>query len=159
MRSTYSVIFFDLITLNLVSANVLKASNPNCNGNRCDKVALKAICIKNVKFKIIKIRTCMFCCEYIGYYYYSQKLNWAAQNLQLGHMQLVGHGLDITGVNRQGCQVHIWATIDNMLVKIMPNKLNFTVYEWANWVSIVKRQWLQNRLLFFVFETLFNSHV
>jgi len=31
--------------------------NPNCNGNRRDKVALKTTCIKNVKFKIIKIRT------------------------------------------------------------------------------------------------------
>jgi len=32
-------------------------SNPNCNGNRRDKVSLKTPCIKNVKFKIIKIRT------------------------------------------------------------------------------------------------------
>jgi len=32
-------------------------SNPSCNGNRRDKVALRTTCIKNVKFKIIKIRT------------------------------------------------------------------------------------------------------
>jgi len=32
-----------------------KRSNPSCSGNRCDKVALKTTCIKNVKFKIIKI--------------------------------------------------------------------------------------------------------
>jgi len=34
-----------------------KRSNPNCNGNSPDKVALRTTYIKNVKFKIIKIRT------------------------------------------------------------------------------------------------------
>jgi len=47
----------------------------NCNGNRRDKVALRTTCIKNVKFKIIEIRTG---CEYVGYFYYSVNLNWAA---------------------------------------------------------------------------------
>jgi len=59
-------------------------------------VALKTTSIKNVKFKIIKIRTG---CQYMGYfYYYSEKLNWAAQNLRLGHMRPVGRGLDIAGL-------------------------------------------------------------
>ena len=53
-----------------------KRSNPHCNGNRCDKVALKTNCIKNVRFRIIKIRTG---CQYIGYIYYSENLNRAAK--------------------------------------------------------------------------------
>jgi len=40
-------------------------------------VALKTNCIKNVKFRIIKIRTG---CQHMGYIYYSQNLNWAAKN-------------------------------------------------------------------------------
>jgi len=35
----------------------LKCSNPNCNNNRRDTVALSTTCIKNVKLKIIKIKT------------------------------------------------------------------------------------------------------
>jgi len=52
-----------------------KRWNPNCNGNRRDKVALKTTCIKNIKFKIIKIRTGS---QYIGYFCCSENLNWAA---------------------------------------------------------------------------------
>jgi len=37
---------------------------------------------------MIKIRTGT-------YLYYSENLNWAAQNLRLGRMQSAGHGLDI----------------------------------------------------------------
>jgi len=47
-------------------------------------VALKTTCIKNVKFKIIKIRTG---CQY------GEHLNWAAQNLRLGR------GLDIAALS------------------------------------------------------------
>ena len=61
-------------------------SNPNCNGDRRDKVALRTTCTKNVKFKIIKIRTG---CQYVGYFYCSEILNWAVQNLRLSR------GLDI----------------------------------------------------------------
>jgi len=57
-----------------------KRSNPNCNGNRRDRVAVKTTCIKNVKFKLIKIRTG---CQYVGYTYYSEGLNRAVQNLRL----------------------------------------------------------------------------
>jgi len=56
------------------------------------KMALRTTCIKNVKLKIIKTRAG---CQYIGSFYYSKNLNWAAQNLWLGHMQLmvlqIGH--------------------------------------------------------------------
>jgi len=52
-------------------------------------MALKTTCIKNVKLKIIKIRTG---CQYVGYLYYSENLNWAAQSL------LLGHGLDIAAI-------------------------------------------------------------
>jgi len=41
------------------------------------EVALRTTCTKNVKFKIIKIRTG---CQYGGYFYYSENLNGAAQN-------------------------------------------------------------------------------
>ena len=55
---------------------------------RRGKVALlrTTTCIKNVKFKIIEIRTG---CQYVGYFYYSQNLNLAAQDPRLGR------GLDI----------------------------------------------------------------
>jgi len=39
------------------------------------KVALQTNCIKIFKFRIIKVRTG---CQYIGYIYYSENLNWAA---------------------------------------------------------------------------------
>jgi len=59
-------------------------------------VVLKNTCIKNVKFKIIKIRTG---CQYIGYFNYSENLNWAAQNCRLGHMRPVSRGLDIAALH------------------------------------------------------------
>ena len=65
-----------------------KSSNPNCNGNRRDKVALRTICDKNIKFKIVKIRTNC----HVGYFYYSENLNWAEQNLRQGR------GLGIAGL-------------------------------------------------------------
>jgi len=52
-----------------------------------NKVALKTTCNKNVKFKIIKIR---ISCQYAGYFYYSENLKWATQNLQLGRMRPMG---------------------------------------------------------------------
>jgi len=67
--------YFDRSELNLAETNILKKCEPNCNGNRRDKVFLRTTCIKNVKFKIIEIRTG---CQYVGYFYYSQNLNWAA---------------------------------------------------------------------------------
>ena len=84
MRAAPWMAYFDLSKLNLAKAkaNVLKA------GNRRDKVALTTTCNKNVKFKIMKIRTCC----HVGYFYHSENLNWAAQNLRLGR------GLDITGL-------------------------------------------------------------
>jgi len=49
------------------------------------------IIIKNVKFKIIKTRTG---CQYVCYFYYSEHVNWAAQNLRLGWES------DIAGLNQ-----------------------------------------------------------
>jgi len=46
--------------------------------------------IKNVKFKIIKTRTG---CQYVGYFYYSENLNWVAQNPE------PCRGLDIGSLN------------------------------------------------------------
>jgi len=67
--------YFDLSKLNLTY---------NCSGNRRDKVVLRTTCTKNVKLKIIKTRTG---CQYVGYFYYSKNLNWAAQNPWLGRMR------------------------------------------------------------------------
>jgi len=50
-------------------------------------VALRTTCNKNVKFKIIKIKTS---CQYVGCFYHSKNLNWAAQNLRLGRMRVAG---------------------------------------------------------------------
>ena len=70
-----------------------KRWNPNCSGKRRDKVALKTTCVQNVKFMIIKIKTgYLYIDIYVGYFYYSQDLNWAAQNLRLGR------GSDIGGI-------------------------------------------------------------
>jgi len=55
-------------------------------------MALRTTCNKNVKFKIIRIRKG---CQYAGYVWYSEHLNWATQNLRLGHMRPAGCGLDI----------------------------------------------------------------
>jgi len=46
-----------------------KRSNHNCNGNRRDKMALGTTCIKDVKLKIIKIRTG---CQHVDYFHYSE---------------------------------------------------------------------------------------
>jgi len=50
-------------------------------------VALKATSIKDVKFKIIVVRTG---CQCMRYFYYTENLNWAEQNLRLGHMRAAG---------------------------------------------------------------------
>jgi len=77
-----------------------KRSNPNCNGNSRDKLALRATCNKNVKFKVIKIRTG---CQCVSYLYYCGNLNWLAQNLWLGRMLPAGRGLDMAGLKLCGC--------------------------------------------------------
>ena len=82
--------------LTLILANCIKLKlmhwkhpNPNCNSKRRNKVALRTTCIKNVKFKIIKVRTG---CEYVRYFYQSENLNWAAKNFDWATCWLrVGH--------------------------------------------------------------------
>jgi len=54
--------------------------------HRRDKVALETTCIKNVKFKIIKIRTGF---QLIGYFYYSENLNWATCGPRVGHSWII----------------------------------------------------------------------
>ena len=90
MRAVHWMAYFDLSKLNFAKLISWKRSNSNCNGNRRDKAVLKTTCNKNVKFKIVKIRTS---CQYVGYFYYSKNLNWAAQNVRLGR------GLDIAVVD------------------------------------------------------------
>ena len=60
------------------------------------KSVIEDSCIKNFKFKIIKIRAD---CQYVRYFCYSENLTWAAQNLRLGRMRPEGRGLDIAGLN------------------------------------------------------------
>jgi len=59
------------------------------------KMALTTTCIENVKLKIVKISAG---CQHVGYFYCSENLNWAAQNLRLGHMRPAGPGLDKAGL-------------------------------------------------------------
>jgi len=47
-------------------------------------VVLRTTWIKNVKFKIVNIRTG---CQFVDYFYYSENLNRAAQNLWQGRMR------------------------------------------------------------------------
>jgi len=93
--------YFDLSKLNVAYVNVLKSFvrilTAMVSSNRHDELALNTTCVKNIKFMIIKIRTG---CQYIGHFYYSEKLNWAAQNLRHGHMRPPGRGLDIAAVDR-----------------------------------------------------------
>jgi len=49
-------------------------------------------CIKNVKFKVITIRTG---CHYVGCLCYSENLNWAAENCRLDRMRPASRRLDI----------------------------------------------------------------
>jgi len=43
--------------------------------------------------------------------YYSENLNWAAQNHRLGRMRAAGRGLDITVID----QLLIWYAVDPQL--------------------------------------------
>jgi len=45
---------------------------------------LRTTCIKNVKIKIIKIRRD---CQYAGFFFYNENLNWAAEMLPLDRMR------------------------------------------------------------------------
>jgi len=54
----------------------------------------------------MKVRTG---CQYVGYFYYSEHLNWAAQNLRLGHMRPAGRGLDIAALSKPITIVNIRA--------------------------------------------------
>ena len=72
------------------------------------KMALRTNCIENVKLKIIKIMTG---CQYVGYFYNSENLNWAAQNLRLGR------GLDIAALNTP------------LLATLQRNNRNFTCFQ------------------------------
>jgi len=54
-------------------------------------VALRTTCSKNIKFKIIKLRTSC----HVGYFYHSENRNWDAQNFRLGR------GLDIAGLGKE----------------------------------------------------------
>jgi len=59
-------------------------------------VTLKTTCIKNIELKIVKTRAD---CQYKGYSNCSENLNWAAQNLWLGHMRRTRRGFDIAILN------------------------------------------------------------
>jgi len=58
-------------------------------------MALKITCIKNVKFKIIKIKTG---CQYIENFHCCENPKVGRTNLRLGHMWPIGCRLDIAGL-------------------------------------------------------------
>ena len=65
---------------------------------RREKASLRATCIKNAKFKINPLRRD---CHYVGYFYYSENLHWAAKNLRLHAApgSWVGHSWSIQYIN------------------------------------------------------------
>ena len=90
-----------------------KCSNPNCHGNRRDKVAPRTTCIKNVKFKIIEIRTG---CQYVDTFTTTkpngqcQTFDWATCGPRVGHswpssgMSASKKRTSVTFANLQACQ-------------------------------------------------------
>jgi len=110
------VAYFDLSKLNLAY------------GNRCDKVALSTTCIKNIKFKIIKIRTGC----HVGYFYYSKNLNWSAQNPQLGSLwprAQIGHSWS------EETNIWIYCSCLYKLNKLTNLNFSCTCYTVAMWNS------------------------
>jgi len=67
-----------------------KRSDPNCNGQGMIKRHWRPSASKMSTSRLLR-RTG---CQYVGYFYYSENLNWAARNLRLGR------GLDIAGLDR-----------------------------------------------------------
>jgi len=65
-------------------------------------MGLRTACIKHAIFKIVKIRTGG---QYVEYFYKSEKLNWAAQNLRLGRRRPAGHGLDIVALQHSAAHL------------------------------------------------------
>ena len=99
-------------------------------------------CIKNVKLKVNKIRKG---CRYVGYFYYSENLNWAAQNLCLGRMRPEDRGLDIAALEekkfyskgKEFFQVKIFPNTRTFLSlasleKFTPNDLQKDTAKWFN---------------------------
>ena len=106
-----------------------KRSHPNCNGNRRDKVALRTTCIKNDKFKIIKIRTG---CQCVGYFYYSKNLNCAACGPRVGHscLKLLHNTLVWSGILKiDSHQVQNRSFLKNV-ENVLHSALSLPIYEW-----------------------------
>jgi len=88
-------------------------------------------CIKNVKFKI-KIR---IGCQYVGYFYYSENLNWAAQNLRLGRgSDIAALGFDRTLIMNHCYILHTFCShcycpmlSDNTAKRLLINRLKIAV--------------------------------
>jgi len=53
-------------------------------------MVLRTTCIKNVKFKIIKIRSGREYLGPLGYFYHNENFNWGTKKLRLGRMQSAG---------------------------------------------------------------------
>jgi len=106
-----------------------KRSHPNCNGKRRDKVALRTTCIKNDKFKIITIRTG---CEYVGYFYYSKNLNWAACGPRVRHScrRLLHNIFAWSGILKiNSHQVQNWSFLKNV-ENVLHSALSLSIYQW-----------------------------
>jgi len=106
-----------------------KRSHPNCNGNRRDKVALRTICIKNDKFQIIKIRTG---CQYVGYFYYSKNLNWAACGPLVGHScRRLLHNIFVwSGILKIDSHQVQNLSFLKIVENVLHSALSLSIYEW-----------------------------
>jgi len=82
--------------------------------------------MKNVNFKFIKTRTGF---HYVGCFYYSENLIWAAQNPRLGRMRPAGRGLDMADLFPYWFSTHngVYDVIDYECLKLHPYIFFLTV--------------------------------
>ena len=120
-----------------------KRSNPNCNGPDMIKWHWGPPASKMSNSRLSK-RTG---CQYVGYFYYSENLNWAARNVRLGRMWHARRGLDIAGLDEESqatslrklpyhttqCRflresqrksLHVWSADDSRRITISPLCVN-----------------------------------
>ena len=95
MRAAYCMATLTLPNYIKLKLMYWKRSDPNCSGQSMMKRHWWPPASKMSNSRLLR-RTG---CQYVGYFYYSDNLNWAARNLRLGRMRPEGCGLDIAGLN------------------------------------------------------------
>ena len=101
---------------------------------------------KNVKFKIIKIRTI---CQYIGNFYYSENLNWAAQNLWLSRMRPAGWKHLVCPKRKNACiylrKNRLSPRICAKVKKYLFLKFTTMVGKLTQWNPMVPKVWVETQ--------------